>query len=194
MSRENKAGLADRMMAGDSSAFRDLVEAYKKRVYGLAYEMTRNHADAEDVSQIAFMKVFKSIGTLKPGCGLNAWLYRIVYNTALDHLRKKSFFPKAAAPAPAAPFSDPPDPSLGPEKAAEFAFLRRRIDDALAKISERERAAFVLRHYHDLNLKEIAETLGITLGSAKSYLFRSIRKLQKELAGVGLCLDKGDLL
>ena len=194
MSREDEARLADRLIAGDPSAFRDLVEAYKRKVYGLAYEMTRNHADAEDISQVSFMKVHRSIRTIKPGRGLNTWLYRIVYNTALDHTRKKSFFPKEALPplASVLPFSEPPDPSVGPEKAAEIACLRSRIDEALTKVSERERAAFILRHYHGLKMKEIAQALGVSLGAAKSYLFRSIQKLQKELTEVKLCLDNGD--
>ncbi|MGZ5454721.1 MAG: RNA polymerase sigma factor [Candidatus Aminicenantales bacterium] len=71
MSREEEARWADRLIAGDSSAFRELVEAYQRKVYGLAFEMTRNHADAEDISQITFMKIHKAIGTLKPGYGLS---------------------------------------------------------------------------------------------------------------------------
>jgi DNA-directed RNA polymerase specialized sigma24 family protein len=70
--------------------------------------------------------------------------------------------------------------------------LRARIDDALAGFSERERAVFVLRHYHDLKIREIAQTLGITLGSVKSYLFRSIQKLQKALGDAEPCPDDGE--
>jgi len=194
MSREEEARWADRLIAGDPSAFRDFVEAYKRKVYGLAYEMTRNHDDAEDISQVSFMKVHRSIGTIRPGRGLNTWLYQIVYHTSLDHIRKKSFYPREALPSLASEplFNEPPDPAAGPERAAEAACLRRRIDEALAKVSERERAVFILRHYHDLKVKEIALALGVSLGAAKSYLFRSIRKLQKELADAQPCLDNGD--
>ena len=183
MSHEDEARLADRLIAGDPSAFRELVEAFKRKVYGLAFEMTRNHADAEDISQITFMKIHKAIGTLKPGYGLSTWIYQIAHNSAIDHLRKKPFFPKEALPSPASErlLDGPPDSAPGPEKAAESASLRGRIDEALAGFSERERAVFVLRHYHDLKIREIAQTLGITLGSVKSYLFRSIQKLQKAL-------------
>lgn len=194
MSREDDGRLADRLIAGDPSAFHDFVRAYQRKVYGLAYEMTQNHADAEDVSQVAFLKVHRSVGTIKPGRGLNAWLYQIVYRTAIDHIRKRSFYPKGAVPSPLkdAFYEEPPDTTAGPEKTAEAACLRRQIDAALAKISKRERAAFVLRHYHDLKLKEIAESLGVSLGAAKSYLFRALRKLQKELAKTEICLDDGD--
>ena len=194
MSRKDEARWADRLIAGDPSAFRDFVEAHKRKVYGLAYEMTRNHADAEDISQVSFMKIHRSIGTIKPGRGLNTWLYRIVYNTAIDHIRKKSFYPREVLPSLASEplFDGPPDPAAGPEKAAEAACLRRRIDEALTKVSERERAVFILRHYHDLKLKEIAQSLGVTLGTAKSYLFRSLRKLKNELADAELASDTGD--
>jgi RNA polymerase sigma-70 factor (ECF subfamily) len=194
MSREDDYHLAERLVSGDPSAFRDFVEAYKRKVYGLAYEMTRNHADAEDVSQVAFMKVHRSIDTIQPGRGLAAWLYQIVYRTALDHIRGRSFFPKEAvsSPSKAALYGEPADPSAGPDKEVETACLWRRIDEALAKISTRERAVFVLRHYQGLRVKEIAEALGISLGSAKSYLFRALRKLQKELAETEMCPDEGD--
>ncbi len=193
MSREDEARWADRLIAGDPSAFRELVETYKRKVYGLAFEMTRNNADAEDISQITFMKIHKAIGTIKPGHGLNTWIYQITHNTALDHLRKRSFYPKeAVSPSSARPFNEPFDTAPGPELAVEVACLRRRIDEALATFSERERAVFILRHYHDLKIKEIAQTLGVSLGSVKSYLFRSIQKLQKELDDAEPCSDHGD--
>src|SRR5512139_2872506 len=121
MSREDEARWADRLIAGDTSAFRELVEAYQRKVYGLAYEMTRNHADAEDIAQITFMKIHKAIGTLRPGYGLSAWIYQIAHNAALDHIRKKSFFPKEALPSRAsAPYpQEPPDSAPGPEEQAE---------------------------------------------------------------------------
>ncbi|HSA96691.1 MAG TPA: sigma-70 family RNA polymerase sigma factor [Acidobacteriota bacterium] len=194
MSPRDEARWTDRLASGDPSAFRDFVEAYKNKVYGLAYEMTRNHADAEDVAQVAFMKVHRAVRTIRPGGGLNSWLYQIVYNTAVDHIRKRSILPRETLSpfGPDAPVEGPPDPAPGPEAEAEAACLRRRIDAALTKISERERAVFILRHYHDLKLKEIAASLGITLGAAKSYLFRSLRKLQKELGGAEPCPDKGE--
>ena len=194
MNREEEARSADRLIAGDPSAFRELVEAYKRKVYGLAFEMTRNHADAEDISQITFMKIHKAIGTVKPGHGLSTWIYQITHNAALDHLRKKSFYPREAAvsSAPARPFDEPSDPAPGPERAVEAAHLRGRIDAALATFSERERAVFILRHYHDLKVREISQTLGVSLGSVKSYLFRSIQKLQKELDAAEPCQGDGD--
>jgi RNA polymerase sigma-70 factor (ECF subfamily) len=171
-------GFEDRLAAGDRDAFRELVEAYQTRFYGLAYEFTRNHDDAQDVSQVAFMKVFRSIKSFKKGSSLNSWLYRIVVNAAIDHIRRRHFFP-AAFPGEAPPETS--GPAEDPARKAEAAMLRQKVDCALESLSEREKAAFLLRHDHGLDLKEIAEVLGISLGSVKSYLFRSVRKIQKEI-------------
>jgi len=179
MTDPSPKSLADRLLDRDPEAFRELVETYKKRFFGLAYEFTRNHSDAEDVSQMAFIKIFRSIDTFKRGSSLNSWIYRIVVNTAIDHVRKRPFFP-AGFPesAPAASSTGGEDPVA----AAERKQLRGRIERALAAVSEREKTAFLLHHDHGLSLKEIAEIQGVSLGSVKSYIFRSVHKLQKELS------------
>jgi len=193
MNEENHQALAERLLRGDRTAFRELVEAFKKRIYGLAYEIMGNQADAEDVSQEVFMKVYRSIGTFQRDAKLSSWIYRIAVNTAIDHSRKKPFFPAAFRESPegAAARDGGPEPaalSPGPEQEAESRLLRRMIERALDKVSEREKNVFLLRHYHDLKLKEIAEVLGISEGSVKSYLFRVIKKLQKELRSPGIRL------
>jgi RNA polymerase sigma-70 factor (ECF subfamily) len=186
MSPEDENRLSERLIRGESTAFREFVETYKRKVYGLAYELTKNHADAEDVSQVAFMKVHKSIGTFQKDASLNSWLYRIVVNAAIDHIRKKPFFPADKTEAlPGRYADDGIRPVTGRpgdlQHEAESALMQKKIEKAMGRISEREKTVFLLRHYHDLNLKEIAVALGISLGSVKSYLFRSIKKIQKEL-------------
>jgi RNA polymerase sigma-70 factor, ECF subfamily len=175
MEQIDEKRLAERLLQGDPAAFRDFVEAYKRRIYGLAFELTRNHTDAEDVSQTVFIKIHRSMDTFREGGSLNAWLYRITYNAAIDHIRKRSFYPTPKAPELAS--GSPADP----EREAERSLLQAKIEAALGLISERERAVFLLRHDHDLSLKEIAAALDLTIGTVKSYLFRSIKKLQKEL-------------
>ena len=185
----DESRLAARLIDGEPGAFREFVDTYKKRIYGLAYELTRNHADAEDISQSVFIKVYRGMGTFQQDARLSSWLYRITVNAALDHLRKRPFFPQGKPLSVPGRFADDSVlrddvPRDDPGREAEAALLRRKIDEALDRISEREKTVFLLRHYHDLSLKEIAETLGLTLGSVKSYLFRSIKKLQKELGEV----------
>lgn len=181
--------LVDRLALGDRAAFRELVEAYKKKVYYLAYDMLGNGSDAEDVSQDVFVKVFRSFGTFKRGARLGSWIYRITYNTCIDHLRKRETTPEAVEtevletrPAAEVAFSAAP---ADPLRAAERQLLQRRVELALEKVSPQEKAVFLLRHYDDLMLKDIAEALGLSIGSVKSYLFRAVKKLQRELGAGG---------
>ncbi|MHB8094933.1 MAG: RNA polymerase sigma factor [Candidatus Aminicenantales bacterium] len=179
--------LIGRLAGGEPSAFRDLVETHKKRVYFLALDMVGNPVDAEDISQEVFLKVFRSFGTFNREARLGSWLYRITYNACIDHLRKKAITPEPVdgealetglrKGIPIAGSAEIPDPVSVLERSS----IGKRIEAALACISPQEKAVFVLRHYEDLSLKEIAETLGLSLGSVKSYLFRAIQKLRKEL-------------
>lgn len=176
--------LIDRLSKGDMPAFRELVEAYKKKMYYFALDMVGDPADAEDISQEVFLKVFRGFKTFKRDAKLSSWLYRIAYNASIDHLRRKSLAPEAVEDetldVASAGFSEPPA-STDPARTAESRLLGARVEKALQKVSERERTVFVLRHYNDLMLNEIAETMQISMGSVKSYLFRCLWKLKKEL-------------
>ena len=177
--------LIERLGRGDMPAFRELVEAYKKKMYYLALDMVGDPADAEDISQEVFLKAFRGFKTFKRDAKLSSWLYRIAYNTSVDHLRRRSLTPEAVEDSvldvSRAGFSESPA-SPDPARTAESRLLGARVEKALQKVSSRERTVFLLRHYNDLMLDEIAETMQISVGSVKSYLFRCLRKLQKELA------------
>ncbi len=184
--------LIDGLARGDQAAFRELVETYKRKVFYLALDMVGNTVDAEDVSQEVFLKVFRSFGTFKRDAKLGSWIYRITYNTCIDHLRKKETTPKPAEDEfleyqlqrePATAMSRPA--ALDPARKAEAGLLQEKITQALDKVSPQEKAVFLLRHYEDLMLNEIATTLNLSLGSVKSYLFRAVKKLQRELGACG---------
>ncbi len=179
--------LIRRLALGDRAAFRELVETHKKRIFFQALDMVRNAADAEDISQDVFLKVFRSFGTFKRDAKLGSWLYRITYNTCIDHLRKKTVTPESMETGILEQkyqnnpqFGDPPS-EMNPAALAEWKLLQVKIESVLTKISPQERAVFLMRHREDLSLKEIADILELSVGSVKSYLFRAIRKLQKEL-------------
>ncbi len=179
------------LAGGEPAAFRDLVETYKKKVYYLALDMVRNPVDAEDVSQDVFLKVHRSFGTFKRDAKLGSWIYRITYNACIDHIRKRQVTPDAVeddileARTQAEP-AMPVSPSLDPARTAEAGLLQDKINDALEKVSPQEKAVFLLRHYEDYMLKDIAKTLDLSVGSVKSYLFRAVKKLQKELGARGV--------
>ncbi|OGD17847.1 MAG: hypothetical protein A2Y69_07430 [Candidatus Aminicenantes bacterium RBG_13_59_9] len=180
--------LVERLSAGDPAAFRELVEAYKKKMYFFALDMVGDPADAEDISQEVFLKAFRGFRTFKRDARLGSWLCRIAYNTSVDHLRRRPLIPETMEDAVLDSGSDgfrELPPSSDPARTAETRLLGVRVERALQNVSDRERTVFLLRHYNDLRLDEIAEAMQISVGSVKSYLFRCLRKLRKEFSRPG---------
>jgi RNA polymerase sigma-70 factor (ECF subfamily) len=178
--------LVQRMKQGDEAAFRELVESFKQPVYYLALDLAGNHHDAEDISQDVFIKAYRGVGRFRSDSKLSTWLYRITLNTYIDSKRKKSHkmvnLTEKRDHDDVDPLDTIPDDAGDPERAASSTEITEHISAALEKLSEQERVVFVLRHYHDLPLKEISQGLGIAEGTVKSLLFRSIRKLRKRLS------------
>jgi len=178
--------LIRRASNGDKDAFRKLVEGSKIGVYRLAYDMVRNHHDAEDISQDVFLHAYRSLGSFRGESKWSTWLYRITVNACLD--RKKSrvrtmtdyketmdneVYPAAGSST---------GKNISPDRSADSSLIQQHIDKSLDQLSEQERTVFVLRHYHDLPLKQIAEMLSLAEGTVKSYLFRAVQRLQEELS------------
>lgn len=180
--------LIERLSGGDPAAFRELVEAYKKRMYFFALDLVGNPVDAEDISQEVFLKAFRGFRRFKRDARLGSWLYRIAYNTSIDHLRRRNLNPETledtVLDSGSDGFSETPR-SPDPVRTAEARLLGVRVEEALQNVSERERTVFLLRHDNDLTLAEIAETMQISTGSVKSYLFRCLRKLRREFSPQG---------
>ena len=178
--------LVERAREGDGAAFRALVERYKKKVYAVALDMTGDHHEAEDISQDVFFKAYGSLSRFRGRAGMSTWLYRMTVNACIDRSRKKAW--KAMKPKGIVLDEDlqhqkPSRHTLSqPENAMEKVLLQQHIRRALDGLTERERAVFVLRHYHALPLKEIADCLNVTDGTVKSTLFRAIKRLQGMLA------------
>ena len=181
--------LVRRVQAGDRGAFRELVESHKREVYGLAYDLCGNHHDAEDLSQEVFIKAYRAIGGFRADAKLGSWLYRITMNTHIDSKRRKSLqvisldAPAAAARDGEMPAVLPAARGKGPDAAVGASRFHADIERALQSLSGQERTVFVLRHYHDMRIQEIASSLSIAEGTVKSLLFRSVRKLRDRLAG-----------
>lgn len=184
---QNEQALIDRFCNGDFTAFHELVGRYKRKIYNLAFDITGNHHDAEDVSQEVFIKVFRSLRTFRRDAKMSSWLYKITVNTSIDSLRKKSSRPKKLMDEikKANIQENPPGSGItdmDPERSTEAAIIQQHISKALEKVSPRERSVFVMRHYNDLKMNEIAEILDVSIGTVKSLLFRAIKKLRKELS------------
>lgn len=173
--------ILERARNGDISAFKELVERYRQTIYYFALDLVGNHHDAEDLSQEVFIKVYQSLHRFRGDAKLSSWLYRITVNTFIDRYRKKSRVEYPGNGIPDQFLMQDPEKS-GPERHTESRLMQHHIERALHRLTGKERSIFVLRHYNDLSLKEIANVLNISVGTVKSMLFRAIQKLQKQLS------------
>jgi RNA polymerase sigma-70 factor (ECF subfamily) len=168
---------------GESQAFAEIVQENKKKIFYLAYDLTGSAQDAEDLSQEVFLKAFCALKTFKGEASIGSWLYRITLNAFLDRKRKLSF----QAEREQQPLDEDmkiacPAESGNPENYAESQQIKKHIEAALAQLSPREQAVFVMRHYQDMPGKEVGKLLNISEGTVKSLLFRAVKKLQKQLS------------
>ncbi len=175
---------------GNAAAFEELVRHYDQAVLRLALHLTGTEHDAQDVYQDAFLKAYKNIGNFRFECSFYTWIYRIVTNLCLDHLRKRNV---RKEDAPVAKDSDGGEYDLldqvadgragaNPERDLMRRQLGSRIATALEKLTPRERMVFELKHYHGLKLRTVGEILHTTEETAKNTLFRATQKLRGALA------------
>lgn len=161
----------------DRDAFQSLVERHSYAVFRLAYRMTGNAIDAEDMVQETFLRAWKQVDRFDGRAAFGTWLHRICANCALDHIRAR----KRKAEAPADPFANMAHAAPSPERMAQSAEITSLLLPALDGLTEMERAAFVLRHYEGLPILEISRALGVEVGAAKHSVFRAVQKLRRAL-------------
>jgi len=171
---------------GRQEAFDELVRRHQGRVYAVAYRMTGNREDALDVAQDSLVKAYQKIEKWQPHGGFVPWLMRLTTNQAIDALRRRK---RQAADSLDADdgfrLDSLEDEHAAPaDRGARTHEVEDRVQKALSVLSASQRAIFVLRHYEGLKLNEIAETMGISVGSVKVHLFRALKKLQVELRDI----------
>ena len=187
MSEVDELSLIRRAQEGDRSAFDALIRLYDKNVLRLALHVVGSPEEARDLYQEAFLKVFRSIRHFRADSRFSTWLYRVVMNACLDHLRRQSTRKEVAAPQPddGEPefFQTVPDerPTLNPERATHSKEIGRRIQTALEQLNPRERMVFELKHYQGLKLRAIGEICNTSEQTVKNCLFRATQKLRTEL-------------
>jgi len=169
--------LVVRMAAGDPRALRQLMDRHIGRIHAVAFRMLGNVADAEDVTQETFLKVWNQAGKWRAGgAKLSTWLVRVAMNGATDRLRKKPF-------TDITEIAEPVDPGRRPDQSLEDAQLTARVSTAIGKLPERQRAALVLNHYEGLGNPEIGDVLEISVDAVESLLARARRALRLSLEG-----------
>lgn len=157
----------------------EIVEQHSARVYRLAYRLTGNPHDAEDLTQDVFIRVFRSLSTYKPGT-FEGWLHRITVNLFLDGARRRQRQRTDALGDDAADRLPGDDP--GPERAYEFRHLADDVQRALDDLPPEFRAAVVLSDIEGLSYEEVGEALGIKLGTVRSRIHRARARLRQSLS------------
>ncbi|MGA8013279.1 MAG: sigma-70 family RNA polymerase sigma factor [Candidatus Acidiferrales bacterium] len=186
----DEQALVRKAQAGDRLAFEDLVRRYDRDVLRLALNLVRGAEDARDIYQESFLRVYRNLHRFRFECSFYTWLYRIVTNVALDHLRRRTSRREDQAPVPEEAdggtrdfFDRQPEvrAAANPEKRLLGQELGTQIQEAMKRLSPRERMVFEMKHYQGLRLRAIGDLLGTSEETAKNSLFRATRKLRASL-------------
>lgn len=182
--RAHDQALVDAARAGDNRAYGQLVEAYQRRVYALAFGMLRHREDAWDVAQEAFVKAFKNLDKFEGNSAFYTWLYRITYNVAMDHLRyskRRETVDMDQHELEQHIQDDKGHDFSNPLESLDRKELREVLAKAMDELSEKHRAIIVLREVEGLSYEEMADVLKISKGTVMSRLFHARKNLQKIL-------------
>lgn len=170
--------LIERYRSGDENAIEVLVMKYQKKVYSLAYRVTGNVEDAQDMTQKAFLQVFLNIRKFRMRSSFYTWLYRITVNTCLNHLRRKNDKTVELGETLAGNNSEALSLLIAKEK-------QTTVKSTLSLLPDRQRTAVILRAYDGLSLKETAEVMNCSEGAVKAHYHNGIEKLKKVFTGKG---------
>jgi RNA polymerase sigma-70 factor (ECF subfamily) len=174
-------------LEGDQKAFEELVERYKNRIYNLAYRMLGNAEDAYDLVQEVFLLLVRKLPSFRGESRFSTWLYRVALNACYDRARKgRNHLSLQESPGEDLPelgetLAD--DRAVSPEENMERAEIRSRVQEAISKLPPKFRQVVVLHDIQGYDYREVAEILGISLGTVKSRLNRARNRLARELSG-----------
>jgi RNA polymerase sigma-70 factor (ECF subfamily) len=172
----------------DRAAFEALVRLHEQRVLRLVLQLTGSPDEARDLFQEAFLKIYRSLPRFRFKSAFSTWVYRVVTNVCLDHLRRRGSREEVQPPGKGDGeteyYATIPDTrtTLNPERAARAGEIGQRIEVALNRLTPRERMIFELRHYQGLRLRAIGELCGTSEETAKNCLFRATQKLRAALS------------
>lgn len=176
----SEADLIAACQAGRAGAFDVVVERHRRTVYQLCYRFVGNHEDASDLSQDVFLRAYRGVGRFRGHSSLATWLYRIGVNVCLNRVAIKA---PVSEPLDERQYVDPhgesPDDRL--LKDERLAHVRK----AIAALPRRQRATLILRMYHEMSHREIADVLGSSVGAVKANFFHALHNLKKRLEDGG---------
>lgn len=186
--------LIERCRARDSAAFNEVMERYKAKVYNYLLRMMGNAADAEDLTQEVFVRLYTSLDSFRSQASLNTWLFRIAGNLCIDHFRRAKKHRVIAfsldephdaegAETGGGQAYEASDTTYEPHRVAEQAETAQQIQQALGQLPEKLRAVLILHDIEGLPYEEIAQVVGCPLGTVKSRLFNARLQLRQRLTG-----------
>jgi RNA polymerase sigma factor (sigma-70 family) len=165
----------EQILAGNRNSFSYIVDHNKDRAYNLAFRICGNHEEAEELAQDSFLKAYRSLKSFKMKSSFATWLYRIVYNTSISHVRikKKGVLSLEDFPADATDFIG----SNTSDEEAEKEYRSSLVNFALQKINEEERGLISLYYYEEMSIEEISDVTGLNKSNIKVKLFRARQKI-----------------
>lgn len=182
--------LVARAQLGNDSAYEELVRRYQQRIYGLCYHLTSNHEDATDLAQDAFVKAWKALRTFKGDSSFYTWVYRIAYNSVLNHLKQRRYRTPHLS-LDDLDFNAEHTPDLvelvsekTPRREAGLVELQKRLNEAMLKLSPEHRAVVTLHDIQGLAHDEIARIMDCNPGTVRSRLFYARQQLQAWLSDI----------
>jgi RNA polymerase sigma-70 factor (ECF subfamily) len=175
--------LIARFQGGDAAAFSELVQRWDRRVYGLAYRVTGDAAEAGDVRQMAFMRAYAALASFNGHATFATWMYRVVVNLCRDRMRSQEVRRRHVRSMPAAAGGTADEPP-STRSACERHEVADRVASAVADLPSAEREVVVLRHYQDLTFVQIAEVLDMPASTVKSRMNQALGLLRTRLKDV----------
>ncbi len=173
---EDIYALIERIKEGDREAFMTVTNLYQKRVFVLAYSFFRNRDDALDIVQETFLRFYQKVNMFRRGESFQNWLLQIAKNLCIDYYRKnygKNRELKSDTPIEEMNLSV--QNGMNPEVSSD---LKSIFSMCIKKLAEKQRLIFVMKHYNQLKYREIAEVLGISLGTVKSLHYKAVQNLR----------------
>jgi RNA polymerase sigma-70 factor (ECF subfamily) len=178
--------LVEEVLAGNQLSFQLLIERYQDRIFGLVRHYSKNAVEVEDIVQDTFVKSYRKLATFQHQSSFSTWLYRIAVNTALDHLKKKGRSPVHAVEdpellTPRGGFHERGPHLLSPDARLERAEIARITHEVLDELPEIFRSVLVLREFEGMAYQDMANLLGISIGTIESRLFRARARFKEAL-------------
>ena len=173
----------ERILAGDRVAFQTLVEDYQRLVSHIVFRMVSVKEDREDICQDVFLRIYQNLGEFRSESKLSTWIARIAYNACLNHLEKRKLVPLEEFSLTEQSVEGFLEKGRRPDEITGEKEMGMLLENEISRMPVTFRTILTLYHLDEMSYAQIAEVMGLPEGTVKSYLFRAVRKLQKELGG-----------